>query len=214
MKIYTKCKQQFRVPWGSSRLELTKRLRSGSGTTKQPNLAPRAGWLPVPDINLWSSGCIAPYPWLHITVPVTLPRTKYVSSDHIVIWLICRLCRTIVSFPSCFQICKPTNIRWVAVIKCSMQDTIGEFSKVTQRLLVGSQIWKWEVKDPLVLNDQCINHVTIRSELRYLKGSDIVRLKCQGFQCKTSPIAIVWVFVWWDPLKHFVSGSNHNPEPF
>jgi hypothetical protein len=41
-----------------------------------------------------------------------------------------------------------------------------------------------------------IHHVMIRSELKYLIGGKVVRLKCQGIGHKPGPIATVWVFMW------------------
>ena len=45
----------------------------------------------------------------------TLAPIKYLSSDRIMTWWICRLCSFSPSFMSRFQICNPTNIRWIAV---------------------------------------------------------------------------------------------------
>ena len=45
----------------------------------------------------------------------TLPPIKYLSSDRIMIWSVCRLCIWSRSFTSRSQICDPTNIRSVAI---------------------------------------------------------------------------------------------------
>ena len=52
----------------------------------------------------------------------------------------------------------------------------------------------WEVKALLKLHTLCIDHVAIRSELKYLLGAKIVNLKCRVFSGKTSPFPKVQVF--------------------
>jgi len=51
----------------------------------------------------------------HFTVPPTLAPIKYLSSDRIMTWSVRKLCSISRSFISRFQICNPTDIRWVAV---------------------------------------------------------------------------------------------------
>jgi len=48
----------------------------------------------------------------------------------------------------------------------------------------------------LELDNLCIDHVTIRSELKYLLRGNVVVLKCRVFGGKTGAIATVWVFMW------------------
>jgi len=50
------------------------------------------------------------------------------------------------------------------------------------------------VKEGLKLHDLRIDHVMIRSELKYLIGAQVVRLKCRVFAGKTGPIPRVRVF--------------------
>jgi len=45
----------------------------------------------------------------------TLPPIKYLSSDRIMMWSVCRLCSSSRSCSSRSPICDPTNIRWVAI---------------------------------------------------------------------------------------------------
>jgi hypothetical protein len=52
-----------------------------------------------------------------------------------------------------------------------------------------------EVEALIKLNNLHIHHVMIRSELKYLIGAKVVRLKCGVFGGKTGPIATVRVFV-------------------
>jgi len=49
------------------------------------------------------------------TVPTTLAAIKYLSSDRIMTWWICRLSNSMSSFTSSNHICDPTDIRRVAV---------------------------------------------------------------------------------------------------
>jgi len=73
---------------------------------------------------------------------------------------------------------------------------IGGFSIASQQILVVSQIGKWEVKERLQLQNLRIDHVVIRSELKYLIRAIIVKLKCRVFGGKTGSIAMVRVLVW------------------
>jgi hypothetical protein len=57
-----------------------------------------------------------------------------------------------------------------------------------------------EVKERLKLQNLRIDHVVIRSKLKYLIGAIIVKLKCRACGGKTGPIATVRVFVWYEPL--------------
>jgi hypothetical protein len=70
----------------------------------------------------------------------------------------------------------------------------GRFSIATQRILVQSQIWQREVKEPLKLSNLHTDHVTIQSELKYLFGAKNVNFKCRVIGVKTSPFPTVQVF--------------------
>ena len=61
------------------------------------------------------------------------------------------------------------------------------------RLLVGSQIQIWEVKEGLKLDNLRTNHVMTRSEIKYYIGAKIVELKCRVFGGKTAPFPTVRV---------------------
>jgi len=116
--------------------------------------------------------------------PVLLPNTRhfnitrlapidYLSSDRIVTWLLCKLCRFTRSFASCFQISNPTNIRWVAIENPRFSLHIWPYFTAIQRMLVWLQIWKRKVKERIKLHNLHIDHVTIQSELRYLIGAKV-----------------------------------------
>jgi hypothetical protein len=70
------------------------------------------------------------------------------------------------------------------------------------------------VKERLKLHNMHIDHVTIRSELKYLIGAKDLALQWPGFEVEPGPNAKVWGFHVVKPLPRFGSGSNPNPEPF
>jgi hypothetical protein len=96
---------------------------------------------------------------------------KYLCSECIMTWGIRRLCRFSRSFTFHIQICDPTNIRWVAVENPRFLVKIYAYFTATQRISIGSQFWKREVKDRLKLHNLHIHHVMIRSELKYVIGA-------------------------------------------
>jgi hypothetical protein len=98
-----------------------------------------------------------------------------------VTWSVRRLCSISPSFTSRCQICDWSNICWIAVKEGDISAEKCGFSIATERILVRSQMWEWQVKEGLKLHNLCTDHVTIRSELRYLIGAKIVDLKCLVF---------------------------------
>jgi len=110
----------------------------------------------------------------------TLPPIKYLSSDRIMTWSVRRLCSSSRSFTSRSQICDLTNIRWVAIENPLISLTICPFLTATQRISVGSQIGKWEVKERPELHNLHTDHVTIQWELKYLIGGKGVKLEPQS----------------------------------
>jgi len=147
----------------------------------------------------WVRGRVGTGPWFHITVPSTFAPFKYLSCDRIVTRSVCRLCSTSLSFTSHCQICDWSNIRWIAVKEGDISAEKCGFSIATQRILVRSQMWEREVKEGLKLHDLHTDHITIRSELRYLIGATIVGLKCGVFGD--------------NPLQWSGSGSEPDLEP-
>jgi hypothetical protein len=96
-------------------------------------------------------------------------------------WSICRMCSFGPSFTSRRQICDWTSIRWIAVKEGDISAGLCGFSIATQQILVQSRMWEREGKESLKLHNLCTDHVTIRSELRYIIGAKIVDLKCRVF---------------------------------
>jgi len=102
-----------------------------------------------------------------------LAPIKYLSSDRIVTWSVCRLFSFSPSFTSRTYICDQTNIRWVAIETPHFSEEISPSLTVIRRILVQSQIWQWEVKEGLKLHNLHIDHVMIRSEPKYLIGAKV-----------------------------------------
>jgi hypothetical protein len=84
----------------------------------------------------------------------------------------------------------------------------------TKVILVRSQIWTWEVKEWVSLQNLYGDYVKIWSELRYLIGVIVVWLRCRMVDDKTGTYATVRVRVWYELFQWFGSGSNLNPEPY
>jgi len=103
----------------------------------------------------------------------TLAPMKYLSSDRIVTWSLCRLCRSRRSVTSRFQICYSTNIHSVAIENWWIPLEIGHNLTPTQWISLGSQIWKWEAKALRVLYNQHTDHVIIRLELKYIIAAKV-----------------------------------------
>jgi hypothetical protein len=89
---------------------------------------------------------------------------------------------------------------------------IHGLSIATQKILVVSHICKPEVKERLKLHNLRIDHVTIRSELKYLIGGQNLGLQRPGFEAKPSPNAAVRGVHVVQLLQPFGSGSSPNPE--
>jgi len=73
------------------------------------------------------------------------------------------------------QICDPINIRWVAIENLRISVEISRYFTATLQILIRSQIWTQEVQERIKLHNLCIDHLTIRSELKYLIGTKSVR---------------------------------------
>jgi len=105
--------------------------------------------------------------------PRYLTPIKYLSSECIITWTVCRLCSSGRSFASRCQICDPTNVRWVTIETPLISRKLSLYCTATQWISVGSQIWKWEVTEILVLRNLRTAYVMIRSELKYLIGAKV-----------------------------------------
>jgi len=134
-------------------------------------------------------GCFRTGPRFHFTVPTALALIKYLSFDCIMTWSIPKLFSCSRSFTSCIQICNPTDIRWMVGISWLNLSEIGGFSIATEWILVRSQIRKLEAKVRLTLHNLRIDHVVIRSELKYLIRERNVDFWGAGFVWK--PVATV-----------------------
>jgi len=105
----------------------------------------------------------------------TLAAIKYLSSDRIVTWSVRRLCSSSRTFTSRVQICDLTNIRWVALENPVILRKISLYVTATQRISVGSEIWKWEVNKRLELHNVRTDHVVLQLELKYSIGAKVAR---------------------------------------
>jgi len=101
----------------------------------------------------------------------TLPLIKDLSSDRIITWSVRRLCSSTRSFTSRYQICDPTNFRWVTIKYPIISLNMSPLFKATQRRSVGSQIGKRKVTERPELHILRADHVMIRWELKYLIGN-------------------------------------------
>jgi len=133
--------------------------------------------------------------------PRYLAANKYLSSDRIVTWSVRRLCSSRRSFTSRFQICDPTNIRWVAIENPLISLKMCLHFTATQRLSVGSQIWKQEVKERLLLHNLRTDHILIWSELKYLIGAKVAGTIKWNRGLGTTRPNTCW----------FMSGPGNNP---
>jgi len=106
----------------------------------------------------------------HFKFPI-LPPIQYLSSDHIMIWSVCRLFSFSRSFTSRRQICNRTNTHCVAIENPPIWRKISPHFTPNQQILVRSQIWQRHVKAQLELHNLRTDRVMIQSELKYLIGA-------------------------------------------
>jgi len=124
----------------------------------------------------------------------TFAPIKNPSSDRIKTWSVRRLSSFSRSCTSCCQICEQTNIHWITLESNHIVNQIRRLSIATQWILVCSQMWQWDGKERLKLQNVHIHHVVIRSELRYLVRAKSVNWKWRVFGGKTGPWPNVRVF--------------------
>jgi len=142
------------------------RVGSGSGSTWNRTVATGLDTLKTrPSGN----GPVLPTKTRQIDI-TTLSPMKYLSSDCIMTWSVCRLCSSSRSFASRSQICDPTNICLVAIENLLVLLTICPFFTATHRISVRSQIGKQEVKEQPDQHNLHTDHVTIQWQLKYLIG--------------------------------------------
>ena len=145
------------------------RVGSGSGSDPEPNRCNGSYHTKTRTVAI---GPVLPPKTRHFNI-TTLAPIKYLSWDRIMTWWVRRLFSSCRSFTSWVQICDPTNIRWVAIENPLISVKICPYFIATQRISVGSQIWKREAKEQLELYNLCTDHVMIRSELKYLIGAKV-----------------------------------------
>jgi hypothetical protein len=86
-------------------------------------------------------------------------------------WSTPKLCSFMRSCTSRFQICDRTNNRWVAIDNSRNTRQIARYFTAILWIVVGCQIWTREVKERIKQHNLRADHVTIRSELKYLIGA-------------------------------------------
>jgi len=170
-----------------------------------------SGWRLEPEPN----GCDGSYhtkTWTIGIRSVLAPKTrhcnlrtfdpiKYLSSDRIVTWSIRRLCWISRSSTCRGQICDPTIIRTVTIQNPWMLPNMVCFFNATQRLLVGSRNWMWEVKVRLIVYNLQIDHITIWSQLMFFIGAKVAA-------------TIIWKHgpgTTWPKIGGFMSRLGNNP---
>ena len=192
-------------------------VRFGSLPVRNPNLHCLGGFVPrtghKPAVN-WSD-CTRTADPFHSSskLPPNVAAIKFLSSDRIMTWSVCRMCNFSYSFTSRCRICDRTNIPWIAVKLRNIWFKIGRFSIATQRILVSSEIWQREMKEQVKLHNLRTDQVMIRSELKYLIGTKNVNLKCPVFGGKTGPFPMVLVFRVVRPVATVRFRVEPYPEP-
>jgi hypothetical protein len=100
---------------------------------------------------------------------------KYLSSDRIMTWSVCRLCSFSCSFTSRCQICDQTIIRRVAIENPGILPDLSHYFTAIQWVLVQLRYWQREVKERLQLHNLYTDHIVIRSEQKYWIGATVAR---------------------------------------
>jgi len=170
---------------------------SSCGSTQHRTIATG---LTIPKTHTIAIGPVLPPKIWHFNL-TTLAPIKYLSSDDIVTWSIHRLCSVSRSFTAHIPIYDPTNVHWVTIENQWISPKILLCSTVIQPILVGSQIWKREVRELRKLHNLCIQHVTIRSQPQNWISASIVEI-----------IKWNWGLVpTWPKTCGFISGPGSNP---
>jgi len=140
--------------------------RVGSGSSSDPELKRCNGSCHTKTRTV-GIGPVLPPNTRHYKSTIFAP-IKYLSSDRITIWSVCRLCSFSLSFASRSQICGRTNICRVSIENPGISPQIWSYFTANQWIFVQSKIWQREVKEGLTLHDLHTDHIVIRSELKYL----------------------------------------------
>jgi len=145
------------------------RVGSGSGST--PSWTVATG-LSKRKTQIIGNVLVLPQRTVYLKYTILAP-SRNLSSDYIKEWSICTLCRFTRSGTFHCWICDQTNISWVALENLWISSKIWFDFPAIQRTLVQSEIWQREVEAMLKLNDLQSDHISIRSELRYLIGVNV-----------------------------------------
>jgi hypothetical protein len=164
------------------------RVSSGSGTTRNRTVATV---LTSRKTRTVGNGPVLQPKTRHFKFTIVAP-IKYFSSDRITTWSICRLCSFSRSITSRFQIFDRTSIHWVAIENLPIPSEIWHYFTTTQRISVGLQVWMQEVKERLKMNNLHIDHVMIRSKLKYLIGAKAVGTEYFEPQSGSNPAKNPW----------------------
>ena len=144
------------------------RVGSGSGSDLEPNRWNGSYHTKTRTVAI---GPVLPPKTRHFNT-TSLAPIKYLSSDRIMTRSICKLCSFMRSVTSRFQICDRTNIGWVAIENPRNSREIWRYFTAILWILVGWQFWTWEMKERIKLHNSRIDHITIRSELKYFIGAN------------------------------------------
>ena len=146
------------------------RVGSGFGSTRKRTVAT---CLTTRKTQTVGNGAVLPPKTRHFKSTI-FTAIRYLSSDCIMTWSVCKLSSFIPSFTSCIEICDRTNKRGGAIENPRNSLKTRLYFTATQRISVQSQIWMREVKEALKLHNLHTDHVMIRSELKYLIGAKAV----------------------------------------
>jgi len=142
----------------------------GSGST--PNHTVAMGLTTRKTRTVWNEPVFPPKPG-HSKFTILAPF-EYLNSDRITTWSIRRLWNFGQSFTYHFQICDPTSVRWVVIENQRISLRICHQFTSTQWISVILPIWLHKVKERQKLNNLHIDHIMIRSKLKYLIGAKAV----------------------------------------
>jgi hypothetical protein len=140
---------------------------SGSGSDPEPNRCNRSYHTKTWTVAI---GPVLPPKTRHFNRSWLAP-IKNLRSDHIMTWSTCKLWSFLRSFTFHFQMCDWTINRCVSFENPRILRINGRCFTAILWILVGFQVWTREVKERIKLQNLRVDHVTIRSELKYLIGA-------------------------------------------
>jgi hypothetical protein len=102
-------------------------------------------------------------------------QIKYLSSDCIVTWSVCRFCSLSLCCTSRCQIWGGNNNCQVAIEILRITPVMWRYITAIECILVQSLILHWDVKDRLKLHNLHTIHILIKSDLKYLIGAKVAK---------------------------------------